>query len=392
MRRQTRLDVRDLRGGNTWGRVGDGIASVAGGVASGGNNSHYGPGVFCDLAVLAAAFNGSVFAQSRASAKKRNHAGGNPTGEWTRLAARRAAGANPELALTEAATAQLRRLREAGSLPKECAVAIDKTLFRRWDAKPGDALVRGRTERGRQAFEAHMTAQCTQRGAGTAMAVCRYLPHHTVGGQLSLMGSRVAGACDAAGIRPLLLMDREFFTAGSVAGLNALGVKWLMPCPNTPRVIAALREFGAGERGRVSAMLVSDGHGREAEYTMIIVRRRRPGAGGNPEDMYIAFAASGADIKIKRSYMRRWGIETGYRMVGNSRIKTPGRSEDVRTLAFVMSLSVHNSWAMVCAAARLATRGGWVTQAEFRLGMVMEMIASVLESRPEPEPPPAVAP
>jgi len=31
VRRQTRLDVRDLRGGNTWGRVGDGIASVAGG-------------------------------------------------------------------------------------------------------------------------------------------------------------------------------------------------------------------------------------------------------------------------------------------------------------------------------------------------------------------------
>ncbi|MCY4252612.1 MAG: hypothetical protein OXD41_04845, partial [Thaumarchaeota archaeon] len=164
------------------------------------------------------------------------------------------------------------------------------------------------------------------------------------------------------------------------------------PCPNPPRVSAALREFGAGERGRVSAMLVSDGHGREAEYTMIIVRRRRPGAGGNPEDMYIAFAASGADIKIKRSYMRRWGIETGYRMVGNSRIKTPGRSEDVRTLAFVMSLSVHNSWATVCAAARLATRGGRVTQAEFRPGMVMEMIASVPESRPEPEPPPAVAP
>jgi len=46
----------------------------------------------------------------------------------------------------------------------------------------------------------------------------------------------------------------------------------------------------------------------------------------------------------------------------------------------------------VCAAARLATRGGWVTQAEFRLGLVMEMISSVLESRPEPEPPPPVAP
>ncbi|MDD9809926.1 MAG: hypothetical protein OXU86_02180 [Thaumarchaeota archaeon] len=37
-----------------------------------------------------------------------------------------------------------------------------------------------------------------------------------------------------------------------------------------------LRELGAGERGRVSTMPVSDGHGKEAECTMTIVRRRRP--------------------------------------------------------------------------------------------------------------------
>ena len=93
VRRQARLDVRDLRGGNTWGRVGDGIAAVAGGVASGWNNAHYGPGVFCDLAVLAAALSGSVLAQSRASAKKRNHAGENPAGGrgWRRGARLRGA-------------------------------------------------------------------------------------------------------------------------------------------------------------------------------------------------------------------------------------------------------------------------------------------------------------
>jgi len=217
VRRQTRLDVRDLRGGNTWGRVGGGIAAVAGGVASGGNSAHYGPGVFCDLAVLAAALNGSVLAQ----------------------------------------------------------------VARAWG-----------------------------------------------GGE----GTRVHNA--------------------------------------------GLRRARKGGR-------VHDDHSEEEKAL---------GAGGNQEDMRIAFAASGAGIKIKSPHMGRWGTGTGYRMVGNSGIRTPGRSEDVRTLAFVMSLSVHNSWAMVCAAARLATRGGRVTQAEFRPGMVMEMIASVPESRPEPEPPPAVAP
>jgi len=87
--RQNRLDLRDLfAGGGARGRVDDGIAGIAGnGVASGEENAHYGHGVFCDLAVLAAVFNGSMHAFSRDSAERKDHAGGNPTGEWSRLAA-----------------------------------------------------------------------------------------------------------------------------------------------------------------------------------------------------------------------------------------------------------------------------------------------------------------
>jgi len=57
-----------------------------------------------------------------------------------------------------------------------------------------------------------------------------------------------------------------------------------------------------------------------------------------------------------------------------------------------MSLPVRNSWAVVRAAARLVTRWGRGTQAEFRLGTVMGMAASVPGSRPEPEPPPVASP
>ena len=147
---QTRLDVHDLRDGCTRGRVDSGIATVAGGVASDGKDARCGHGVLYDLAVLAAAFNGPIFAQSRASAKKRNQDGWNPTG-----------GASPALALTEAATAQLRRPSGAASLLRECVVTSGKTPFRRRDEKPGDAPACGRKERGRQASGARMTTQCT---------------------------------------------------------------------------------------------------------------------------------------------------------------------------------------------------------------------------------------
>jgi len=360
VRKQNRLDLRDpLAGGGARGRVADGIDGIAGDVvASGEENAHYGPGVFCDLAVLAAVSDGPVHAFSRDSAEKRDHAGGSPTGEWSRLASRRAAGADPAPELTAAAAGQLRGLRRSGSLPKGPAFAIDKTPVRRWDKKPGDALVRDRTEKGKQASGAHKAAQAAERRAGITAAAVRVLPGHTLGGWLSIIGSRTAAACAAAGISPTPLMDRESCTAGCVAFLNELGKGWPVPCPNTPRVTGSLRDRAKGARPRVSTAWITDGHGREEAYTMIIEKRKRNREeGAPPGEGHIAFAASGPDIDA-REYAKRWDTGTGYRMVGNARIKAPGRSEAVRTLCLVLSLAVHTSWAMVCAAARLATRGG----------------------------------
>ncbi len=196
-RGQNRLDFRDLLGGDgARGRVADGIAGIAGGgVAPGEGNAHCGPGVFCDLAVLAAVSDGPVHAFSRDSAEKRDHAGGSPTDEWPGLAARRAVAGDPAPALTAAAAGQLRGLRKSGSIPRECAVAIDKTPVRRWDRRPGDALIRGRTEKGKQAFEAYMTAQVAERqdqGAGPQRGGQDAVPCPVAGGA-QLVGHGVRG-------------------------------------------------------------------------------------------------------------------------------------------------------------------------------------------------------
>jgi len=53
--RQNRPGFRDLAGGGARGRMADGIAGIAGdAVTSGEENAHYGPDMFCDLAVPAA--------------------------------------------------------------------------------------------------------------------------------------------------------------------------------------------------------------------------------------------------------------------------------------------------------------------------------------------------
>ncbi len=44
---------------------------------------------------------------------------------------------------------------------------------------------------------------------------------------------------------------------------------------------------------------------------------------------------------------RRWGIENGYKLLKQTRMRTPGRDENVRIFCFVVSLMVHNAWTML---------------------------------------------
>ena len=64
-----------------------------------------------------------------------------------------------------------------------------------------------------------------------------------------------------------------------------------------------------------------------------------------PEEKYIAFATNRPDIDVKR-YSERWMIETGFRMIENQRVRTRSRSVTVRTLCFLYSLVLFNSWVL----------------------------------------------
>ena len=107
-----------------------------------------------------------------------------------------------------------------------------------------------------------------------------------------------------------------------------------------------LREHAARRRGRVSAMRIPGGRGREAPYTMII-RRRKKREGDGPEGMHIAFASNSPSLDPDALYPRWWGIEISYKIPRQTRMRTPGRDEHVRIFCFVVSLMVHNAWTMV---------------------------------------------
>lgn len=254
-------------GDGTLGRLAGGIADVVGdGVASAQKSARHTADAFRDLAVPTAGARVPVSTYSLKGAEKKFTPVSMPTDEWAGRGQRRAAGMGAEGALTRQATGHLRRLREAGQLPGLCGVAIDITMSPRHDGNRGG---------GSHHSKAHAAAQRVERGAGTVVAACGLTPRDTVAGRLSLVGSRVLAACAAAGIAPLLPVDRGFFSAAAIAWPDMSGAGWLMPCRNTPRARAALREFAAGIRPRVSTFWITDRLGRRVAYTMTMEKRRK---------------------------------------------------------------------------------------------------------------------
>ena len=196
-----------------------------------------------------------------------------------------------------------------------------------------------------------------------------------------------------------VMLDREFFSTDVIRVLEDLGVDYLIPCVNTANVVKAIEEFSRGERPAVSVFRIAKSKNDYVEYIMHITGRRKKSRKKSksescvekPEEKYIAFATNRSDIDVK-CYSERWMIETGFRMIENQRVRTRSRSVTVRTLCFLYSLVLFNSW--VLANAELTNNpsvfGGVyykITQTDMKI--IIMMHALPWNGRYE-EPPPGV--
>ena len=197
-----------------------------------------------------------------------------------------------------------------------------------------------------------------------------------------------------------VMLDREFFSTDVIRMLENLGVDYLIPCVNTANVVKAIEEFSRGERPAVSMFRIAKSKNDYVEYTMHITGRKKKSRKKSksescvekPEEKYIAFATNRSDIDLK-CYSERWMIETGFRMMENQRVRTRSRSVTVRTLCFLYSLVLFNSW--VLANAELTNNpsvfGGVyykITQTDMKIITMMQVLP--WNSRYE-EPPPGVS-
>ena len=159
------------------------------------------------------------------------------------------------------------------------------------------------------------------------------------------------GICWGYGIRlGTVMLDREFHSTEVMSVLDEAAVAYLIPCVNRGNVPEAVHEFVKGRRGRVSTAGITKDCNTSCTYTVIITDRtklRNRKKDRTPEEKLIAFATNDPDIDVD-TYAKRWGIETCFRQIRGTRIKTRCQNYAARHLVFMLSMALYNCWVFSC--------------------------------------------
>ena len=188
----------------------------------------------------------------------------------------------------------------------------------------------------------------------------------------------------------LILLDREFFPTDVMKALGDMNVMYLTPCRNTDTVVDALDEFAAGRRGRISKSCITNSDRVSVTYPMIITERtrRKKSSKDEPKNRYIGFATNAPDIDVAM-YGKRWGIETGYKMLEAMRSRTRSQNIAARNFCFLYAVVTFNAW--VLANAMLADCSDQadtaITQAHFKFMLeIMLLLSNIIPPEPPPDP------
>ena len=327
-----------------------------------------------------------------------------PCGEWQRRHLVRIRPGTALAAFGEALDANLDLLRDRGLLPGRLDVAIDMHLIPRYDRERGPELHRSKSKNGTQWFERYFTIQSVTPGVRLVLGA---LPMPALEDNADYLRKLIT-ICRGHGVGiGVLMADREFFDTSVMRALTDESIDYVIPCRNTTTVVEEINRFAAGMRGSRSEVAISDGRDCVTYTGVIAVRRRRADGGGGdrgdpdlpPHERYIMFATNNPDLDVEE-YSRRWGIETGYRMIEHARPKTRSKNAELRAFCFLYGIMLFNAWVMfntLHAARDVTDRPDWdgtpvVTQDEVTMCILLRILAHALPPRPPPKPPPKPPP
>lgn len=320
-----------------------------------------------------------------------------PSGEWFR---KKLSAATPEEAV-ESFEAHLdlvvARLAKEGNLSKKLDVCIDKTFTLRHDSKPGPELVRGAIRGNRKAYaEGYIVMQSIVAGERLTLA---WAPV----GSGDSNHDKIRSLFDACARRGLRIgtadLDREFYDTRAIKELERYADRYIIPCPANGNALAAIKEYVAGTRDRVSPHRIERDRDTFVDCTIIMAEKKKidKKKDREPEDKIIAFCTNDPDIDVEE-YARRWGGETANRQFKSARIRTRTTKQGGRMLCFAATLIMFNVWVLINAIldseSRMRTR---CAPPPCPLGSVLGILVDAFgvfptgPGPPPPAPPPARA-
>lgn len=139
----------------------------------------------------------------------------------------------------------------------------------------------------------------------------------------------------------VLCIDRGFYSVDVFTALDNLGVKYVIPAVQNPKIVWYMRgqqppkiipiTIGNNWRGSVSANLVIT-IDNDMEKRGFVTNM-------TPNRMHTR--------KIAYLYSKRWGIETAYRVKKDFRPKTTSKNYVIRLFYFLFSVCLYNLWELV---------------------------------------------
>jgi hypothetical protein len=262
-----------------------------------------------------------------------------------------------------------RRIRDTliGHLPRAIrrgrwVIACDTTLIP-YHGRPfveAAEVFRGQPKSGTTHFHAYATAYLVKAGRRYTLALIGVRKGDTPEHIVRTLRRRVV----AAGVSPkLFLLDRGFHSAGVVRYLQAARQPFVLPqavhgkAPKGGR-LQGLRAIRAHHSTGWTTYTWKPLGQRRVTVELCVLRRCRQDRRGHRAFLYACFRVRMAPAAVYRIYRRRFGVETSYRQMNQTRIRTTTRRPILRFLFIALALLLRNLWVWLHATVLAAPRRG----------------------------------
>jgi len=206
------------------------------------------------------------------------------------------------------------------NLKGKVIVAIDFHEREYYGDKNGFWIVGGKYKNGTCWFIRHATVEIISRRKRICLGAVPIHNFSNTENVVKVLMERVLKYVKEEKIE-LVMLDRGFFSGYAIRLLNEMGIDFLMPAKNTPKIIKLKESVYGYEMNK-------------SKFNLIIKGKKK-------------WCTSLDEIpkRLARIYKWRWRIETGYRTKKrNFRINTTTPNIIIRTLFFFVEILAYNLW------------------------------------------------